>query len=314
MPWRRPDAVIDELLARCSFAPPGTSVACAFSGGADSTALVVLAAAAGCHVDAIHVDHGLRPSSSAEAEHARLLAAMIGVAFRLERLELADGPNLEARARAARLAALPEEVLTGHTADDRAETMLINLLRGAGLDGLNAMAPDPTRPIIGLRRRETRALCEHVGLDPVDDPMNDDRRFVRSRVRHELLPLMDSIAGRDVVPLLVRTAEVVADDLALADANTGDLDPTDARALGAAPPALARRALRRWLAHGGYYPPDAATVARVLAVARGEHRACEIAGGRRVERHAQRLRIVVGGPLVSHDGMSSTAPRESGHV
>jgi tRNA(Ile)-lysidine synthase len=272
---RHPDAVIDELLARCSFPPRTTPVSCAFSGGADSTALVVLAAAAGCQVTAIHVDHGLRPESGAEAEQARHVAAAVGVGFRLERLELADGPNLEARARAARLSAL---------------------------------APDPTRPLIALRRGETRALCAHVGLVPVDDPMNDDARFVRTRVRHELLPLMDSIARRDVVPLLVRAAEVAADDLALADAAASELDPTDARALRAAAPALARRALRRWLADDGY-PPDAATVARVLAVARGEHRACEIAGGRRVERHAQRLRIVTVGLLVSNDGMSSTAAR-----
>ena len=301
MAGRQPDAAIDALLARCVFPPPTTAVDCAFSGGADSTALVALAAAAGCRVTAIHVDHGLRASSADEAKHAERLATTLGVGFRLARVEVAEGPNLEARAREARVGALPAGVLTGHTADDRAETMLINLLRGTGLDGLTALGPEPRRPLLGLRRYETRELCRHLGLTPVEDPTNDDRRFVRNRVRHELLPLMDAIAGRDVVPLLVRTAEVAADDLALAEAHADDLDPTDARALTAAAPARARRAVRRWLASGGY-PPDAATVTRVLRVATGEHRACEIAGGRRVERHAQRLRIVGGGPLVSHDG------------
>jgi tRNA(Ile)-lysidine synthase len=304
--------MIDELLARCSFPPADTAVHCAFSGGADSTALVVLARAAGCHVTAVHVDHGLRASSAEEAERTRHLAAEVGVAFRLERLELAAGPNLEARARAARAAALPPGVLTGHTADDRAETMLINLLRGAGLDGLGAMGPDPTRPILALRRADTAGLCAQLGLAPVEDPSNADPRFVRNRVRRELLPLMASIADRDVVPLLVRTAEVVADDLALADVHTGDLDPTDAKALAAAPPALARRVVRRWLLADGY-PPDAATVARVLTVARGERRACEIAGGIRVERHRQRLRIVAAGPLGSHDGMTSETPGSGGN-
>ncbi|MET0457728.1 MAG: tRNA lysidine(34) synthetase TilS [Ilumatobacteraceae bacterium] len=299
--------MIDELLARCPFPPPGTSVDCAFSGGADSTALVVLAAAARCRVTAVHVDHGLRPSSADEAEQARHLAGVIGVGFRLERLVVAAGPNLEARARAARSAVLPSGVLTGHTADDRAETMLINLLRGTGLDGLAAMGPDPARPLLALRRSDTAGLCAVLGLPTVDDPTNAEPRFVRNRVRHELLPLMASIAGRDVIPLLVRTAEVVADDLALADAHTGDVDPTDAKALAAAPPALARRVLRRWLLADGY-PPDAATVARVLAVARGEHRACELTGGRRVERHRQRLRILSSGPLQSQDGMTIATP------
>ena len=202
----------------------------------------------------------------------------------------------------------PAGALTGHTADDRAETLLVNLLRGAGLDGLAAMAPGPTRPLLALRRAETRRLCVELGLVPVDDPSNDDPRFVRNRVRHELLPLMDAIAGRDTVPLLVRTAETAADDLAVAESASAGLDPTDARAITAAVPAVARRALRRWLTIGGY-PPDAATVDRVLAVAAGTRRACEMPGGHRVERHRQRLRIVSGGAVTSPDGMSSTGAR-----
>ena len=196
------------------------------------------------------------------------LGAALGVAVRVVTATVADGPNLEARARTARRAALPPGSLTGHTADDRAETVLINLLRGAGLDGLAAMGPDPTRPLLGLRRRETAALCAHLGLVPVDDASNRDRRFVRNRVRHELLPLLDDIAGRDTVPLLVRTADLAADDLALAASTGAALDPCDARALAAAPPAAARRALRRWLAVDGY-PPDAASISRVLEVAAG---------------------------------------------
>jgi tRNA(Ile)-lysidine synthase len=212
---------------------------------------------------------------------------------------------VEARARAARQAVLPVGVLTGHTADDRAETLLINLLRGSGLDGLRALGTRATRPLLALRRSDTRQLCAELGLDPVHDPTNEDPRFVRARIRHELVPLMNDIARRDVVPLLTRTAGLLADDLALADAQTAALDPTDARALATMPSAQARRVLRRWLANDGY-PPDAATIGRVLAVARGEHRACEIAGGRRVERHRQRLRIVPIGPVVSSDGMGTS--------
>jgi tRNA(Ile)-lysidine synthase len=293
------------LLARCSFPPAGTPVDCAFSGGADSVALVVLAVAAGCVVRAVHVDHGLRPESGAEAAAASALATRIGVPCDVIVVDVPAGPNLEARARAARLQVLPPGALTGHTADDRAETLLINLLRGAGLDGLTAMGPSPIRPILALRRADTRGLCARHDLRPIQDRSNDDRRFVRNRVRAELLPLMADIAGRDVVTLLGRTAEVLADDARLAAAATAALDPTDARALAGAAPALARRAIREWLvaATGGGYPPDRAAVERVRRVAAGEHVACEIHGGIRVERHQQRLRIVAPGAVVSTDGM-----------
>lgn len=294
-----------ELLARCQFPPAGTPVACAFSGGPDSTALVALAAAVGCRVTAIHVDHRLRPESADEADRAAELATALGVGFRLVTVEIPSGPNLEARAREARRAALPAGALTGHTADDRAETILINMLRGCGLDGLGAMPPDPTRPLLGLRRHETRQLCADLGLTPVADPSNTDPRFLRNRVRGELLPLMGDIAGRDVVPLLVRMAETVATDSAWLDAGAAELDPTDARSLAAAPDALARRAVRRWLTSDGY-PPDGATVERVLAVARGDRLACELAGGHRVERHRQRLSVVASGQVISTGGMGST--------
>jgi len=207
------------------------------------------------------------------------------------RVQVSPGPNLEARARAARYAALPADVLTGHTADDQAETVLLNLLRGAGLDGLAGMR-SARHPLLGLRRSETRVLCADLGLRPVEDPSNDSPAFRRNRVRHELLPLLDAIAERDVVPVLARQAEVLRDEADLVDALAADLDPTDAPALAAAPAALARRALRRWLA--GEHPPDGAAVERVLAVARGERRACEVAPGLRVERHQQRLRLVPG--------------------
>ena len=99
--------MLEELLARCSFPPPSTPVTCAFSGGADSTALLALATAAGLAVDAVHVDHGLRPSSTAEAERAVALGDALGVPVRVVCVEIGAGPNVEARARAARRAALP---------------------------------------------------------------------------------------------------------------------------------------------------------------------------------------------------------------
>jgi tRNA(Ile)-lysidine synthase len=208
---------------------------------------------------------------------------------------VAPGPNLEARARAARYAVLPDDVLTGHTADDQAETVLLNLLRGAGLDGLAGMDP-ARRPLRHLRRHETVALCDALGLDPVADPTNDDPAFRRNRVRRELLPLLDAIAERDVVPVIARQADLARDDVALLDELAAALDPTDTRALAAAPPPLARRAVRAWLRAAGpggteHYAPDAAATERVLAVARGEAVACELAGGWRVARRSGRLRL-----------------------
>jgi tRNA(Ile)-lysidine synthase len=259
------------------------------SGGADSLALLALATHAGLQVTAVHVDHGLRPGSADEADVVAAAAGRFGAAFRAERVELTPGPNLEARARAARYAVLPPDVLTGHTADDQAETILLNLLWGAGLDGLAGMRPE-RHPLLALRRSETRALCAELGLDPLDDPSNADPAWRRNRLRHEVLPLLQEIAGRDLVPLLTRQAGLLRDEATLLDELAAPIDPTDARALAAAPAALARRAVRRWL-WDGEHPPDAASVERVLAVARLEAEGCEVAGGRRVRRTGGRLRL-----------------------
>ena len=149
--WSGPAAhTIAELLGRCTFPVVGTPVTCAVSGGADSTALAVLAVAAGCAVTIAHVDHGLRPTSAADAAAVAQLAAQLGVPYTLHTVHVGAGPNLEARARAARYGALPADVLTGHTADDQAETMLINLLRGAATSGLAASANNCWRESKGL--------------------------------------------------------------------------------------------------------------------------------------------------------------------
>ena len=136
-----------------------------------------------------------------------------------------------------------------------------------------------------------------LGLDPVRDPTNDDPRFRRNRVRAELLPLCSEIAGRDVVPVLARQAGLLAGDADLLDTLADLLDPTDAAALAAAPPAQARRAVRGWLTDAGPYPPPADAVDRVLEVARQERRATEVPGGIRVSRSRGRLaRRPAGGP------------------
>ena len=280
-------AADNGLLARCTFPAPGKPVVAAVSGGADSTAMLLLAVESGCDVTAVHVDHGLRSGSHVEADHVDAVARVLGVPFRSERVDLPPGPNLEARARDARRAVVGADAMTGHTADDRAETLLLQLLRGAGTTGVAAIRPGPTKPILALRRSETRALCESRGIATIEDPSNDDPAFRRNRVRHEVLPLLDEVAGRDTTVLLARAAALLDDDDRFLDELAGALDPTDARAVAGAHPVLGRRAIRRWLASP--YPPDLAAVERVLAVCRGEIRATEVGGGRRVRRHAGRL-------------------------
>jgi tRNA(Ile)-lysidine synthase len=184
---------------------------------------------------------------------------------------------------------LPADVLTGHTADDQAETVLVNLLRGAGIDGLAGIRDDGRRPLLGVRRSETASLCAGLALEPVQDPSNADPRFVRNRVRHELLPLMNEIAGRDLVPVLARQAELLREEADLLDGLAAAVDHFDAAALRAAPGPVARRAVRALLRDE--HPPTAADVERVLDVVRLEAKACEVTGGRRVSRSAGRLSV-----------------------
>ncbi len=286
--------MIPELLARCTFpsAGPsaGTAVDCAVSGGPDSLALLVLASEAGCSVTAWHVDHGLRPGSAGEAEVVAQAANRWGADFEARTAQCEPGPNLEARAREARYQVLPEGVLTGHTADDQAETVLLNLMRGAGLDGLAGIDP-ARRPLLALRRHETRALCRSLGLAPVQDPSNLDPAHRRNRVRHELLPLLCDIADRDVVPIIARGAGLMGGIRDLLDELAAVIDPTDAKAMAEAPEPLAQMALRRWIQRetSAEHPPDAAAIDRVMAVVRNEIRSTEIGRGWRVNRSSQRL-------------------------
>jgi tRNA(Ile)-lysidine synthase len=304
------DPVVGALVDRCTFPDPGSPVVCGVSGGPDSLALLVLAVAAGCLATAVHVDHGLRPGSGSEAEVVSGVARRFGAGFRSERVSVVDGPNLEARARAARHRVLGPGAATGHTADDQAETVLANLLRGSGVHGLAAMRAGPTHPLLGLRRSETVDLCHHLGLEPLHDPSNDDARFVRNRIRHQLLPLCAAIAGRDVVPVLARQAGVMAGDADLLDALATLVDPQDARALAAAPDAVAKRIVREWLTGDGPYPPPLDAVERVLEVARERRLATEIPGGRRVARSRGRLSVTAGPPgRVVPDGGGTAGPR-----
>ena len=274
------------------------------SGGPDSTALLALVADRGLAPVAVHVDHGLRDGGADEAETVRAFAAALGVAFAARTVEVGHGGNLEARARTARYAALAaaaddhgaSNVLVGHTADDQAETVVLALLRGSAASGLAGMPVRRgriVRPLLRLRRAETEAICVGLGLDPVRDPSNDDTSLRRSWIRHEVLPLLTVGAGRDLVPVLNRQADILRTETEYLDALARaawppgpDLAP--AATLAQLPLALARRAVRCWL---GAPPPSFDEVERVLAVARGDARGTELAGGRQVRRSAGQLSL-----------------------
>jgi tRNA(Ile)-lysidine synthase len=263
-------------------------------------AMLALAVASGCHAKALYIDHGLRQAGPEEAKVVRTAARSLGATFHSVAITVEPGSDLEARARRARYEALPEGALVGHTADDQAETLLLNLIRGAGLDGLTGMRAAAggsrrvVRPILDLRRAETRAFVARIGLETVNDPSNFEPRFRRNRVRHELMPLLAEVAGRDPVPVLARTAGLLGEDADFLDSLASGIDPTDAWALAHAPPPLAKRALRSWLRQGQgpeRYPPSSQELQRVWAVVTGEAVACELAGGRRLSRSSGRLRI-----------------------
>ena len=301
---------------------PGDGVAVAVSGGADSLALLhALRALAGPRrgrLAVVTVDHGMRPGSAADAAFVADHAKAIGLPARVCTLTPGDlarhrpaGP--EGAARAARYEALcpaADELgcpwlATGHTLDDQAETVLLQLLRGAGPDGLAAMTVRTgrlLRPLLGVRRAETRSCCAAAGLAWREDPTNAGDGPLRNRVRHHLLPLLEDLRP-GATQTLARTAALAADerdwlDPLVATALAGAVDsreppvpppdtlpvgappsrgrgagrpepgsiPLDALGLADLPVALGRRVVREAARRAGATLPDAAATDRVLAL------------------------------------------------
>jgi tRNA(Ile)-lysidine synthase len=288
------------LLTQCHFADAGTKVDLAVSGGPDSLGLLLLALEAGLDVTVHHVDHHSRPTSTRDADHVEATCQELHVAFVCHDVVVEAGANFEARARSARRSALPDGVLTGHTMDDLVETVLLNMLWGAGLDGLSPMVNDATKPLRDLRRSALHGFVVATSFVALHDETNDSPDFRRNRVRHEVIELLDDVAGRDVVPILARQAVLLFDERTWLDQLAMDdeavtLEDADCRILRSWPRARLRRWLRVHLRAAdqgdGTHPPSADEVERAIAVVEGDVVAMELSGGRRLSRREQHLTL-----------------------
>jgi tRNA(Ile)-lysidine synthase len=316
-PGLDPDRVYSQLLE--IHPPAATAPLCvAFSGGADSTALLGLLAAVPAvqgRLRALHIDHGLHPQSASWARACRACARVLKVPFATRRLALrrGRGQSLEALARAARYAALAQELrpaellLTAHHLEDQLETVLLQLLRGAGLPGLAAM-PAVTalgtgflvRPLLGVARARLRAWLQQRGLPHLEDPSNRDAALDRNYLRHRVLPAVVS-RWPGAARTLARTAGHIAqaqqllDELAAADvARAADGAALAVTSLRALPLARRRNALRWWISQAGHTVPDARRlqeIAVTLLAARVGANPLVSWGQAQVQRHAGRLTL-----------------------
>lgn len=211
--------------------PRGARVVCGFSGGPDSTALLRAlldgAAELDCRVTAAHLDHALRPGSTADAEACRAVAAEWGVDYRTGRVDWESqggfpAANREARAREVRYRFLHRvaaetgaaRIAVGHTADDRAETFLAQLVRGAGVRGLSLpryLREDGViRPLLDCSREDVLAFLAERGLRWREDPTNADGSNLRSRLRRDVLPALVR-ENPELLRSVGRTATQLAD-------------------------------------------------------------------------------------------------------
>lgn len=270
------DPAVAEIrrAVRAALAEIDGSVIVGLSGGPDSLALAAAVAfeapKAGLTAAAVVVDHGLQGGSAEVAARAAAAAETLGLPARVVRVEVGREGGPEAAARAARRAALraaadetgASAILVGHTLDDQAETVLLGLARGSGATSLAGMVPAREddgvvwlRPLLAVRRATTRAACDADGLVPWDDPHNLDRRFLRVRVRQDVLPLLETELGPGVADALARTAEQLREDAdafaEMIEETIEDIvEPAEAGiavsvpALVANPPALRHRIIR----------------------------------------------------------------------
>ncbi len=294
---------------------PARPLCVAFSGGADSTALLAALAHGPrrAALRAVHIDHGLNPAARRWARHCRLIAARLRVPLTVRRVAVPKrrGASREALAREARYAALAAELrdgealLTAHQEDDQLETLLLQLLRGAGVAGLAGMpacAPFAgswlVRPLLGTSGAALRAYLAAQGLPWVEDDSNRDESFDRNYLRTRVLPLIRArwpaaaaTASRAAAHLA--EAQGLLDALGSADAARAQVGAAlSARTLRALAPARRHNALRYWIARAGVPVPSARQLAEIagpLLAARADTHPQVRCGTYLVQREAQLL-------------------------
>jgi tRNA(Ile)-lysidine synthase len=269
---------------------PGSVVAVACSGGADSMALASAAVfegrKLGLRVVGVTVDHGLQEGSDEVAAAVVARLASMGVDETMTArvsVDAASGLGPEAAAREARYAVLTQVaahlgasvVLLGHTLDDQAETVLLGLTRGSGARSLSGMRPSFdvfARPLLAVRRIDTETACQVEGLEVWHDPHNQDPGYTRVRVRNRILPVLEDELGPGIAEALARTADQVREDVAFLDgvaeaalAAARDGDGLSVSALVDLHPAIRRRVLHRAAIAAGS-PAAELTRGHVLAV------------------------------------------------
>ena len=244
MPWTPTHARIHTLLKSKILLPKDTAILMAVSGGQDSLCmaklLLDLRAQWGWQLAIVHCDHGWREDSAENAAHVLKLAEGWEIACFIEKAQALE--KTEAAARAWRYRVFANlarthgyhHVVTGHTATDRAETVLYNLLRGSGADGIQALSWQRpldqdhadilvTRPLLQLTRQETGQFCRDLNLAVWHDSSNDDWQYRRNRIRQELMPYLRSHFNPNVETILAQTAEIFTAEVTYLDTQTEQL-------------------------------------------------------------------------------------------
>jgi tRNA(Ile)-lysidine synthase len=264
------------------------------SGGRDSVCLLDLATRLAGPVTALHLNYGLRDTADADEAHCEALCERLGVRFAVRRPRGATG-NLQAWAREQRYAAAAEHdglIATGHTATDQVETVLYRLAASPGRRALLGMPEREgrlIRPLLTTTRAETAEHCRERGLPWREDPSNADAAFARNRVRHQLVPLLQSLHPAAEQNIL-RTLALLRDEAEVLDELVADIPP-DVAALRALPPALARLAVQAQADRSGEAPALGSRTEEILALSEHGTAALDVGGGLRAIVEYGRLRF-----------------------
>ncbi|MGI9610280.1 MAG: tRNA lysidine(34) synthetase TilS [Acidimicrobiia bacterium] len=305
-PTRRLKELLGEVSSVATF-PDGEQVTVALSGGADSAALALIATELERSVSLLHINHGFAGSTAME-EAAGTVAECLDLTLDIVKVEVEEGPSVEGQARNARYRAFGHRavevpILTGHTLDDQAETVLLNMLRGAGVRGISGIPPfrppNVYRPLLNVTRSRTREIALLANLGFVDDPMNLDPTLRRNSIRLQTLPSLQRYNIR-LSDALARLAESARLDNEYLDRETGqiplvvgqdrasvvlgDLVPRD--------PVIGSRALSELIRRLRGSGPTADELDRIWAVVRSEVDSTEIGGRFVVGREGSLLVIV----------------------